>query len=232
MPISVDEGVMSFFLGLAIWGYKGWLGELFPAQTPASEFLPCYSQRFSCVEGNTTFYATPSVATVQRWAAQVPAGFQFCPKLPKAITHHGPLLPHLRSGLEFLALMQHWGAHLGPLFVQLPPRYGPAQLPDLNQFLQGWTAATDWPLAVEVRHPDWFGAPHWTRFNPVLEDLQVQWLDQGTAVYFFVHCPIEAHSPTNARYLQAMLEQAGLPVPPLPWNQLELPPAQMTLFGN
>jgi uncharacterized protein YecE (DUF72 family) len=58
------------------------------------------------------------------------------------------------------------------------------------------------------------------------------WLRQGTRIYFFVHCPIEARSPSNARYVQQMLEAQGVAVPPLPWDRLEQPPAQLNLFGN
>ena len=57
-----------------------------------------------------------------------------------------------------------------------------------------------------------------------------QWLRQGKQIYFFVHCPIEARSPGTARSFQQLLEQHGVPVPPLPWNHLEQPPNQLSLF--
>ena len=56
------------------------------------------------------------------------------------------------------------------------------------------------------------------------------WLQQGIHIYFFVHCPIEVHSPRNARALQTLLEEQGAAVPPLPWNMLEPPPTQLSLF--
>lgn len=57
-----------------------------------------------------------------------------------------------------------------------------------------------------------------------------QWLHQGTQVYFFVHCPMEEHSPGTARHFQQMLELQGVPVPPLPWESIEQPPLQLSLF--
>ena len=57
-----------------------------------------------------------------------------------------------------------------------------------------------------------------------------QWLQQGMEIYLFIHCPIEARSPTIARHVQQLLEQAGASVPPLPWDNLEQPPAQLSLF--
>jgi uncharacterized protein YecE (DUF72 family) len=56
------------------------------------------------------------------------------------------------------------------------------------------------------------------------------WLEDGTQIYFFMHCPIEERSPHNAKYFQEMLEKANIPVPTLPWNLLTPPPQQLTLF--
>ncbi|OUC12528.1 MAG: hypothetical protein B0A82_21770 [Alkalinema sp. CACIAM 70d] len=286
---------MSFSLGLAIWGYKGWLGELFPAKAAARDFLKLYSRRFSIVEGNTTFYSIPDRDTVKRWAAETPEGFLFFPKLPKTVTHEGNLLPHLPDALRFLELMQGLGDRLGAMFLQLPPSYSPAYCKDLELFIQGWQAATAVPLAVEVRHMGWFQPSCRDRLNELLSHYQVgrvlldtraiyratdnpqqysqnkkpdvpldpivtapfsfvryishpilqnnldyfaewvdivaNWLVQGTQTYFFVHCPLEDHSPRNARRFQAMLEQAGLEVPPLPWNLMaEETPSQLSLF--
>jgi uncharacterized protein YecE (DUF72 family) len=57
-----------------------------------------------------------------------------------------------------------------------------------------------------------------------------QWLSEGTQVYFFVHCPIEDHSPRTARHFQSLLEQQNIPVPSLPWNSIEQPPTQLSLW--
>ncbi len=163
-----------FKLGLAIWGYQGWLGDLFPSGSQSHDFLTLYSRRFHCVEGNTTFYATPDVTTLQRWVAQTPSTFRLCPKLPKTVTHSGRLLPQLPAALKFLERMQHLESRLGPLFIQLPPRYGPRQIDDLNQFLQGWTtAAPDCEIALEVRHIDWFQRDSAVQLTALLEDLGV-----------------------------------------------------------
>jgi uncharacterized protein YecE (DUF72 family) len=57
-----------------------------------------------------------------------------------------------------------------------------------------------------------------------------EWLRQGTQVYLFVHCPDERRSPYIARQFQHLLEKRGVPVPPLPWDALEEPPSQLSLF--
>jgi len=291
----------TFFIGCALWGYKGWVGELFPSGSPASDFLQLYSQRFTTVEGNTTFYSVPDAKTVARWAAGTPEGFQFCPKLPKQITHAGLLNSHIAETRQFVERMQGLGTsamsfnktHLGPIFAQLPPSYSPDYFQDLQTFLTALADETA-EFALEVRHPDWFKPPHFQRLTNLLQQLGIgrvlldtrpvydvpddpqlhsdrkkprvpldfsvtapfsliryishpeletnlpflqdwlihidQWLRQGTRIYLFVHCPLEARSPANARYFHHLLEQYGAPVPPLLWNTIDQPPTQLRLL--
>ncbi|MBD2020543.1 DUF72 domain-containing protein, partial [Leptolyngbya sp. FACHB-36] len=96
---------MNLRIGCAVWAYKGWLGDLFPTGSRPSEFLHLYSRRFTTVEGNTTFYSVPDAETVKRWAAETPAGFEFCLKLPKALTHGGLLGPQISGALRFIEQM-------------------------------------------------------------------------------------------------------------------------------
>jgi uncharacterized protein YecE (DUF72 family) len=169
---SKNAKIHDFFLGCAIWAYKGWIGEVFPSGSRAADFLTLYSDRFTTVEGNTTFYSIPSPETVARWKAETPSGFKFCPKLPKAFTHHGLLEPFIPNALNFLELMQGLGDRLGPIFAQLPPSYSPDQFNDLTQFLQAWPQAST-PLALEVRHLDWFQEPYASKLDQVLQTLQI-----------------------------------------------------------
>ena len=163
----------NFAIGLAIWGYKNWVGDLFPAKTRAQDFLNCYAKRFSVVEGNTTFYAIPSPETVDRWRQETEPGFQFFPKLPKTVTHQGRLMPYLPQAFQFLSLMQRLGDRLGGLFLQLPPSYSPANFADLDLFLSSWRSATQVPLFLEVRHLQWFEDHDRDRLNQRLTQYQV-----------------------------------------------------------
>ena len=52
------EAMPNFYIGCAVWGYKDWLGDLFPLGSKQGDFLSLYSRRLTTVEGNTTFYAT------------------------------------------------------------------------------------------------------------------------------------------------------------------------------
>jgi uncharacterized protein YecE (DUF72 family) len=54
------------------------------------------------------------------------------------------------------------------MFLQLPPRYSPKLLGDLTVFLAQWPREVR--LAVEVRHLDWFDAPHDEALNQLLSN--------------------------------------------------------------
>ncbi len=163
----------NFAIGLAIWGYKNWLGDLFPEKTRAQDFLKCYSERFSVVEGNTTFYSIPSPEMVDRWKQETPPGFKFFPKLPKSVTHNGRLMPYLPQAFQFLELMQALDERLGGIFLQLPPSYSPASFKDLELFLASWRSATQTPLFLEVRHLQWFHYRQVDRLNRLLTKHQI-----------------------------------------------------------
>lgn len=159
---------MYFYVGCPIWSFKGWVGNFYPEGTKPSEFLREYSRRLTTVEGNTTFYAVPSQDTLEGWLAQMQKTFRFCPKVPKAISHEGKLMDNLERAREFIRVMSQLGTRLGPMFLQLPPRYSPKLLPDLQAFLSSWPPEVR--LAVEVRHPDWFDSPHDEALDQLLID--------------------------------------------------------------
>jgi uncharacterized protein YecE (DUF72 family) len=54
------------------------------------------------------------------------------------------------------------------MFLQLPPRYSPKLLSDLQAFLSEWPQEVR--LAVEVRHLDWFDSPHDEALNGLLAE--------------------------------------------------------------
>lgn len=145
---------MELFIGCPIWSEKGWVGSLYPEGTKSSDYLRIYSSQLNTVEGNTTFYAVPSQATLLHWFEETPNTFRFCPKISKTISHAGALMEHLEEAIHFLEIMSQLRDRLGPCFLQLPPSYPPSRMADLQAFLAGWPAQA--PLAVEVRHLGWF----------------------------------------------------------------------------
>lgn len=162
---------MSLYIGCPIWANKAWVGILFPKGTKPKEFLREYARRLTTVEGNTTFYAVPSLQTVEGWAAEMPESFRFCPKVPRAISHAGKLVGHIDEAQAFLETMRNMGENLGPMFLQLPPSYSPSLFSDLRTFLEAWPPETS--LAVEVRHLRWFEEAHNDALNELLSGLKM-----------------------------------------------------------
>lgn len=159
---------MNFYIGCPIWSFKGWVGNFYPQGTKPAEFLREYAKRVTTIEGNTTFYAVPAKKTVEQWVTETPETFRFCPKVPKAISHEGKLSDRIDAALAFVEVMKGLGTRLGPMFLQLPPRFSPRFVSELKAFLSAWPKEVR--LAVEVRHLDWFDAPHDELLNDLLSE--------------------------------------------------------------
>jgi len=150
-----------------MWVNRDWVGRQFPPDTPRGEELTAYARWCTAVEGNTTFYAVPTVAAVARWAEQAPADFRFALKLPRAVTHDRRLRSADAELHEFLRRVEPLRSVLGPLSIQLPESFGPTDLSVLGQFVGGLSGEFDW--AVEVRHRAFdSGTDDEARLNEVL----------------------------------------------------------------
>lgn len=161
-----------YYLGCPIWSFKGWVGNLFSASAKPGEYLRQYASVFNTVEGNTTFYAVPDEKTVERWRSDAPAGFHFCFKLPRTITHDKRLRQVDAEIEAFFARVAPLSSRLGPFLIQLPPSFGPADLPTLASVVKSLPQAHDY--VVEVRHRAFFvGGKDEQTLNELLVDLGV-----------------------------------------------------------
>lgn len=192
-----------FYIGCPMWGYKEWVGSFFPARTPASEFLRLYSRRLTAVEGNTVFYALPSTETIARWREETPPTFRICPKVSRSISHEARLDQTRDETLFFVERMRALGSRLGQIFLQLPPTFGPAQLPQLETFLNFWPG--DVHLAVEVRHPDFYEEQHAPALNALLSRYHAARVMMDTR-------PIRVGSAEEQAILQARERKPNLPL--------------------
>ncbi|WP_433767348.1 DUF72 domain-containing protein [Pseudomonas putida] len=144
--------LLPYYLGCPSWSENAWRDYLYPQDAKPAEFLDLYSQVFNAVEGNTTFYASPAASTVERWAQILPAHFRFTAKFPGDISHGGDLREQLTAAETFTQLLSPLGERVSPLWLQLSRSFTPQRLPELAGFID----ALQRPLAVEVRHDDFF----------------------------------------------------------------------------
>ncbi len=143
---------LPYYLGCPSWSENAWREGLYPQNARPADFLSLYAQVFNAVEGNTTFYARPAPTTVQRWAHSLPEHFRLTAKFPRDISHGGDLREQLHAVEDFLQLLQPLGMRVAPFWLQLPASFGPQRLAELVSFMD----ALQRPLAVEVRHPEFF----------------------------------------------------------------------------
>ncbi|MEM9365943.1 MAG: DUF72 domain-containing protein [Planctomycetota bacterium] len=144
-------------VGAPVWACSHWAHDVYPTGTARKHWLAWYSRHFNTVEGNSTFYAVPSQDVFEQWADRSAPGFQFCLKFPRVISHERTLVDceiELREFCERLEILAK-ADRLGPTFLQLGPSFGPDRLPVLTRFVA--SLPREFPWAVEVRHPGWFG---------------------------------------------------------------------------
>lgn len=147
-------------LGTCAWNFEDWRGVFYPDGLAPGAQIAHYARHLAAVEIDSTFYAVPRSATVEKWAEATPDDFLFTAKLPRLITHDTRLRGEEaeRTLAAFLgAVARPLGPKLGAVLVQLPPSFAPtpADREALDRFLDGLPADRV-PFAVEFRHGGWW----------------------------------------------------------------------------
>ncbi|WP_042407359.1 DUF72 domain-containing protein [Streptacidiphilus carbonis] len=194
---------MRLHVGCAMWAHTAWQGSRLPHPLAPRERLRAYASWCNAVEGNTTFYATPSAATVDSWVEQTAPDFRLLLKLPKQISHVLRLADAEGPLRGFLDVMQPLGPRVHALWVQLPASFGPADLGTLAAFLH--RVPRGLRCTVEVRHPAFFEEPRWEqRLERVLGDVGAEWTSFDTTDLF-------SAPPTSAAEREAWAKKPRLP---------------------
>ncbi|WP_428241617.1 DUF72 domain-containing protein [Gynuella sp.] len=141
-------------LGMAMWSHSQWRDTVYGGKHETAERLARYSEIFSTVEGNTTFYATPHQTTARDWSEAVANDFRFTFKFPQEITHKRLLRSCSQELQTFLHNMSPLMEKTGLWKIQLPKFFGPAELPLLQAFMG--KLPKEMNIGVEVRHDAFF----------------------------------------------------------------------------
>jgi len=143
-------------IGTSGYQYDHWVGVLYPDDLPKKQWFARYAEHFDTVEINNTFYHLPKATTFDAWRERAPSDFCYVLKFSRYATH----LKHLKDPQDsielFLERAERLGEELGPLLVQLPPRWKPDP-GRLAAFLTAAPKRHRW--AVEFRHPAWLCEP-------------------------------------------------------------------------
>ncbi|MFC0532740.1 DUF72 domain-containing protein [Phytohabitans kaempferiae] len=187
-----------------MWTLKAWQGRFLPHPLPPHERLRHYASWCDAVEGNTTFYATPTRETVASWARQTDPDFRFVVKLPRTVTHEYRLTDAGEPLRAFLDAVEPLGPRNHALWIQLPGSFGPAEVSTLERFLRRLPAAHRY--AVEVRHPAFFTEPGAARtLEGTLAAVGAEWIPFDTTTFF-------ARPPTSDAERDAWLKKPRMPL--------------------
>src|SRR5579864_2792180 len=114
---------MTIWVGTSGYNYPEWKGSFYPAKLAPAKMLAFYSERFSTVEINYTFYRMPNEKIVTGWSEETPQPFKLTLKAPKRITHDARLRDCSDPLNRFLQVAATLGPKLGAVLFQLPPYF-------------------------------------------------------------------------------------------------------------
>ncbi|MDX6696943.1 MAG: hypothetical protein QOE65_340 [Solirubrobacteraceae bacterium] len=217
-------------VGTSSWADPGFVAEWYPKGMAARDRLAWYAERFEMVELNSSFYAIPDPATVERWAQVTPAGFTFHVKLHRLLSRHAApadsLPPELRAQAEVdrrgrvrltpeieaatldatLAAVEplQRAGKLGAFLLQLTPGFSPKQhsLEELDPVID---RLAPHPVAVELRNRNWTREDVLPEALAHLSEHDAAWVgvDAPRAEHFTIMPPVDAVTDDRLAYLRA-----------------------------
>jgi len=141
------------WIGTSGYQYLHWRGLFYPRDMPSSHWFAYYARHFDCVEINNTFYRLPRAPVFDRWRKAAPRGFRYALKYSRYGSHLKRLKDPHRHVPKFMSRARRLERLLGPVLVQLPPRFN-ADAQRLDRFLAAVPQGRpQW--VVEFRDPSW-----------------------------------------------------------------------------
>src|SRR5579862_8051443 len=189
-------------IGTCSWADDALVEHWYPPGLPPRTRLPYYSERFSTVEVDSTFYRVPTVEMVRGWAERTPSGFVMHVQAFGLMTRHPVPLerlpPDLREGMpvdargrvdrppreararvfrEFLSALEPLRASgkLGGILFQMPPYvvWKPSSL-DYLDWARNEVGGDR--FLFEPRHASWYAEDVRAELLRWLEDRRMTWV--------------------------------------------------------
>lgn len=139
-------------IGTSGYQYQHWKDRFYPKSLPRKKWFGHFAEHFDTVEINNTFYHLPEASTFDQWRAQAPDHFLYILKYSRYGTH----IKHLKDPdlhvTKFLDVAERLKTHLGPILVQLPPRWH-CDPQRLETFIKALPGRRRW--AFEFRDRSW-----------------------------------------------------------------------------
>jgi uncharacterized protein YecE (DUF72 family) len=133
----------------------------YPKSVKPSERLAFYSEYFSLVEVDSSYYGIPNSQTVRQWVRQTPRDFVFDVKAYRTLTQHdrgeaGPELleQHFTAFTKALTVLAD-AEKLGVVLFQFPPWF--VCTPQHQEYVERVVhKMSEFTVGVEFRHRSWF----------------------------------------------------------------------------
>ena len=204
---------MPVWVGTSGYNYPEWKGSFYPQKLPTAQMLPYYSERFTTVEINYSFYRMPNEKILAGWSRETPATFKLTLKAPKRITHDARLRDCAQALGHFLRVANTLGPKLGALLFQLPP-YFKKDLGVLDAFLAELPAGVC--AAFEFRHASWLDEEVYTRLQArnlalcIADSEKTTTPVRMTADYAYFRLRDEGYTPADiAKWAQTIRTQTA-----------------------
>jgi uncharacterized protein YecE (DUF72 family) len=141
------------YVGTSGWQYRDWRGPFYPERLPQARWLQHYAERFQTVELNNSFYRLPEASSFDHWREKTPGDFLLAVKASRFLTHVKRLRDPEGPVELFMERARHLRSKLGPVLLQLPPRFRAA--PErLAATLDCFPPKVR--VAVELRDDSWY----------------------------------------------------------------------------
>jgi uncharacterized protein YecE (DUF72 family) len=154
---------MQLHIGCSGFHYAHWKGRFYPETLSPKGWLEYYSNYFSTVEINASFYRFPTEHMVQSWyttATKVKNDFVFTLKGNRLITHlkRLQLTPESKDAISrFITLFDQFQKNKGCILWQLPKsmKYNDSNLRKLDDFCRYLTKVPS-RFVIEFREHEWW----------------------------------------------------------------------------
>jgi len=138
-------------VGCAKWNRSDLKG-FYPRGT--KDELAYYASQFNSIEMNATFYRLFPAEQFATWREKTPVGFRFFPKITQTISQFKRLKEVDEEVQRYTETVRHLEDRLGTVFLQMIQHFAPKDIDRIQRFVEIWPK--DIPLAVELRHTDWY----------------------------------------------------------------------------
>lgn len=139
-------------VGTSGFAYAAWAPRFYPGGLGSSRFLEHYATRLSAVELNSTFYRSPSPASIAGWLAATPSDFRFAVKAQRGGSYRAIQVDPTTSVPWLSGPYRAFGERLGTVLFRVPDGVGRDD-DRLAALLAAWPR--DLPLTMEFQDVSW-----------------------------------------------------------------------------